>query len=49
MKIVFEFRDREGNLLNLTKEEQEQAKEKVLDRAMERIGFRRVEKEETKA
>lgn len=44
MKIAFEFVDKDGKLLNLTKEEKDKAIEAALDRAMGRIGFQRKEK-----
>ncbi len=44
MNFVFEFVDQNGNPVELTKEQQQEALLEKIDRAMTHLGFQRVEK-----
>ena len=44
MKYIFEFVDRDKNIVELTKEQKQEILNEKIDRAMQLIGFRRKEK-----
>lgn len=44
MKYIFEFVDRDKNILELTKEQKQEILNEKIDRAMQLAGFRRKEK-----